>query len=91
MYSRYENNQKQVYLNHFFVQKVAEEFKVSPKWLISNEDTNINFNEGSISSGATGIGQVENYFGHSTDVLNVLNNLQITLKTLLEKLGYLRI
>ncbi|OJU73865.1 MAG: hypothetical protein BGO09_00495 [Bacteroidetes bacterium 47-18] len=93
VYSRYENDEKSVKADDAFVQRVAEEFGVSAKWLV-NEDSNINitFEKDSIHTGATGmsgigvIGQVENYYSVPKDFMDAFIKQQKMLEKLLEKL-----
>ena len=61
VYSRYENDEKEVTENDEFVKRVVEEFDVTSKWLIAENDSTNIFESGSISTSANGLGQIENY------------------------------
>lgn len=70
VYSRYENDDKKVSLSDTIVQKVAKEFNVTGEWLTSTDNTNIVFENGSITNGATGIGKIDHYYSVPKDFLD---------------------
>ncbi|MBK8928312.1 MAG: hypothetical protein IPM72_01280 [Chitinophagaceae bacterium] len=53
-----------------FVTRVANGFDVTPEWLTTYGDRNVYFENGSIATGATGIGQVENYYSVPKDFMD---------------------
>ena len=70
VYSRYERVEKEVSENDGFVKRVAEEFDVTRKWLIAENDSTNIFESGSISTSANGLGQIENYYNLPKDFMD---------------------
>ena len=88
VYSRYENDEKEVTENDEFVKRVAEEFDVTSKWLIAENDSTNIFESGSISTSANGLGQIENYYNLPKDFMDAyLKQQQQMLEMILNKIG----
>ena len=91
VYSRYENDEKEVDENHPFVIAVAEAFNKSAKWLVApDHKNNAVFESGSIVNG-NGIGQVENYYSFPKNVmdtmLHTIDTQQSMMKEILQMLS----
>ena len=88
VYSRYENDDKKAKPTDDFVKKVSEEFNVSFDWLTSPDNTNIVFENGSISAGANGvIGKIDNYYSIPKDFLDAFIEQQKMTKEIIAMLA----
>ena len=85
VYSRYEANKKSITPDDDFVTRVANEFDVTPEWLTTYGDRNVYFENGSIATGATGIGQVENYYSVPKDFMDAFLKQQKMLEKMFLK------
>ncbi len=85
VYSRYEANKKRITPSDDFVNRVAGEFDVTPDWLTADADQNVFFETGSIATGATGIGQVENYYSVPKDFMDAFLKQQKMLEKMFTK------
>ncbi|HRB30018.1 MAG TPA: helix-turn-helix transcriptional regulator [Ferruginibacter sp.] len=85
VYSRYEANKKRITPSDDFVNRVACEFDVTPDWLTADADQNVFFETGSIATGATGIGQVENYYSVPKDFMDAFLKQQKMLEKMFTK------
>ncbi|HAO03552.1 MAG: hypothetical protein IPO46_06485 [Chitinophagaceae bacterium] len=84
-FSRYEANKKSITPDDDFVTRVANEFDVTPEWLTTYGDRNVYFENGSIATGATGIGQVENYYSVPKDFMDAFLKQQKMLEKMFLK------
>lgn len=85
VYSRYEANKKSILPGDEFIHRVAGEFDVTPEWLIADGDNHVIFESGSISSGGTGIGPIENYYSVPKDFMDAFLKQQKMLEKMFAK------
>jgi len=69
VYSRYENDEKDVTENDPFVKRVAEEFDATRKWLLNDDDTSSI--EPAKSKGNPNSGTTDNYYSLPKDFMDV--------------------
>jgi transcriptional regulator with XRE-family HTH domain len=83
VYSRYENDEKEVTESDDFVKRVAEEFDVTRKWLLSKEDNAVF--ESFVSNNNS---PLENYYNLPKDFMDVyFRQQQQMLEKILNVLG----
>jgi transcriptional regulator with XRE-family HTH domain len=88
--SRYESDKKRLTEYDDIVQRVVDEFKVSPKWLVAEDGNTTIFQSGSIATGSQGIEQIENYYSVPKEFMYVwFKQLQQLLEQILNLLSLL--
>ena len=88
VYSRFENDKIALEENNDFVRRVIEEFTVTQKWLMSDDNNSTILESGSISTSANGLGQIENYYNLPKDFMDAyFKQQQQMLEMILNKLG----
>ena len=70
VYSRYENDEKQVNEKDEFVKRVTEEFTVTGKWLLDETSSNTLIETGGITNTANSNGPIENYYSLPKDFMD---------------------
>ena len=88
VYSRFENDKIALEENNDFVRRVIEEFTVTQKWLMSDDNNSTILESGSISTSANGLGQIENYYNLPKDFMDAyFKQQQQMLEQILNVLG----
>lgn len=88
VYSRYENDEKEVKETDEFVKRVAEEFDVTKSWLLTENDNSFLLGKNSSPAGTYPTGQIDNYYNLPKDFMDAyFKQQQQMLEMILNKLG----